>query len=191
MKSHGLPVAKRRKRCSGSKIRVSATTVKQLVLNLAVSPLDKSRGHFSQSQFASQLQISKGTVTTIITNTGLKCYRWIQCHKLTKRHRNAQDEKAKAFIDHFVDNDEWKNIWFSNEACFRLHFHMNRQNERVYHEVTIKTDIPEEDSLIPFDKLQPFLHCYTTVSWHGKSNLRFIEGFADNQSLCKKEGRKL
>ena len=131
----------------------------QLVLNLAVSPPDKSRGHFSQMQIASQLQISKGTVTTIIKNSGLKCYHRIQCHKLTDRHRNARVENFKAFIKRFVDNDEWKNIWFSEEAFFSLHVPLNRKNERVYREVTLKTYFSAEDVLNQFDKQQPSLHC--------------------------------
>lgn len=58
---------------------------------------------------------------------------------------------------------------------------MNRQNERICLEVTLKTNIPAEDLLIQFDKQQASLLCNATVSWHGKSELRFIEGFVDNQ----------
>ena len=105
----------------------------------------------------------------------------IQCHKLTEGHREACIEKAKAFINHFAENGEWKNIWFSDEAHFSLHVPLNGQNERFYCEVMLKTDIPAEDLLIQYDKQQPSLLCYATVSWHGKSELRFIEGFADNQ----------
>ena len=45
----------------------------------------------------------------------------------------------------------------------------------------LKTDIPAEDLLIQYEKQQPSLLCYITVSWHGKLELHFIEGFADNQ----------
>ena len=150
------------------------------MVNLAITP-DKSRRHLSQIEIASELQISKGTISKILVNSDLKCYHQIQCHKLTEGHREARIEKAKAFISHFAENGEWKNIWFSDEAHFSLHVPLNCQNEGIYCEVMLKTDIPAEDLLIQYDKQQPSLLCYATVSWHGKSKLHFIEGFADNQ----------
>ena len=135
LRSDGSPVARRRRRGFGSTITVSTTPVKEAVVNLAVTP-DKSRRHLSQREVTSELHISKGTISKIFVNSDLKCYRRIQCHKLTEGHREARIEKAKAFISRFAENGEWKNIWFSNEARFNLHVPLNRQNERIYREVT-------------------------------------------------------
>ena len=46
----------------------------------------------------------------ILVNSDLKCYRRIQCHKLTKGHREARIEKVKAFISCLAENGEWKHI---------------------------------------------------------------------------------
>ena len=75
-----LPTAKLSKRFvltrgSRSTITVSTTPVKEAVVNLAVTPPDKSRRHLSQREIASELQISKGTISKILVNSDLKCYR--------------------------------------------------------------------------------------------------------------------
>mgnify|MGYP001812451753 CR=1 FL=1 len=58
---------------------------------------------------------------------------------------------------------------------------LNRQNERIYRAVDVKTDIPEEDLLTEIDTQQPSIMCYAAVSWHGKTALGFVEGYAPNQ----------
>lgn len=190
LRSDGSPVARRRRTGSGTAIRVSTSPVRDAVVDLAVTPPDKSRRHFSQREIASELSISKGTVSTILANSGLKCYRRIQCHKLNEIHCEARVEKAEAFINRFDESNEWKNIWFSDEAHFSLHTPLNRQNERIYREVTLKTNIPAEDLIIQHDKQQPSLLCYAAVSWYGKSELRFIDGFAENQDNIPASRRK-
>ena len=70
---------------------------------------------------------------------------------------------------------------------------LNIQNERVYREVTLKTDIPAEDMLIQFERQQPSLHC--TQLCCGMAN-RICVSLKDlltikKISLFQKEGRKL
>ena len=62
---------------------------------------------------------------------------------------------------------------------------LNTQNDRIYREVRVKTDIPEEDLLVEYDNLQPSVLCYAAVSWYSKTELRFLEGYYQSP-----EGRK-
>ena len=156
-----------------------STPVKDRIVTLAVTPPDKSRRHSSQRQIASQLGISKGTVFNVLKESQLKCFRRIRCHKLTESHREARVSKASALLQRFTDS--WKNIWFSDESCFSISAPLNRQNERIYREVGLKTDIPADDLIVQIDKQQQTIMCYAAVSWHGKTGLRFIEGVAGNQ----------
>ena len=67
---------------------------------------------------------------------------------------------------------------------------LNRQNERLYRDVTVKTEIKEEDLLVEKDSQMPSLLCYGAVSWHGKSKLYFIEGDAYGQEELPRYKRK-
>ena len=64
---------------------------------------------------------------------------------------------------------------------------MNTQNDRIYREVRVKTDIPEEDLFVEHDKLQPSVLCYAAVSWYGKTELRFFEGYYQSSAGRKKK----
>lgn len=188
IKDGGAQASKQRKKGSGTVRRVSNSPVRQAVITLAVSPQDKSRRHSSQRQIATALNISKGTVHNILKKSNLKCYKRIQCHKLTPAHRLGRTNKAEALAIRFIDS--YRNIWFSDEAHFSLSPPINRQNERIYREVRLKTDIPQEDLLVQCDKQQPSLMCYGSVSYHGKTELRFIEGFAPGQDDIPRYKRK-
>ena len=84
-------------------------------------------------------------------------------------------------IDRFDEEDEWKSVWFSDKSFFMLRAPMNRHTERIYREVSVKTDIEEKDLLGEIDRQQPSIMCYGAVSWHGKTELRFIQGWAPDQ----------
>lgn len=179
MRNNGSEEAIYRKTGSGKTSNVATTPVKQRIVTLAVTPPDKSRRHSSQREIASELGVSKGTVFNVLQQSQLKCFRRVQCHKLTPFHCEARVQKALALIDRF--SNSWKDIWFSDEACFSISPPLNRQNERIYREVRLKTDIPPEDIIVQVDKQQPSIMCYAAVSWHGKTNLKFVEGYADGQ----------
>lgn len=100
--------------------------------------------------------------------------------------------KSRALADRFGQMDAWKKVWFSDEAKFSLRSPSNSQNERIYREVTVKTDILSEDLLVEYDNLQPSVFCYGAVSFYGKTELRFIEGFASDQEHlpCYRRKRK-
>lgn len=173
--------AKTRKYGSGTTTKYDSP-VKQSVQSLALTPEGSpTRGHYSQRQIAAELNISKGTVFNILKESGLKCYRRIKCHGLTELHKQQREVKAMAMIDRFERDEKWKNIWFSDEASFMLRAPINRQNERIYRAVSVKTDIEEKDLLVEIDRQQPSIMCYGAVSWHGKTGLRFIEGWASDQ----------
>ena len=65
--------------------------------------------------------------------------------------------KAAALIERFEQTDEWKQIWFSDEAS------LNSQNERIYREVLVKTDIPSDQLLVEGDRQQTSLMAYGAV----------------------------
>ena len=88
-------------------------------------------------------------------------------------------------INGFEPECAWKRVWFSDEARLSLRPTLNTQNDRIYREVRLKTDIPEADRLLEYDNLQPFVLCYAAVSWFGKTELRFLEGYYQSP-----EGRK-
>lgn len=67
---------------------------------------------------------------------------------------------------------------------------MNRQNERLYRAVELKTEIPEHELVVEVDKQQPSIMAYASVSWHGKTELRFLEGFAEGQDNVVPSKRK-
>ena len=179
MKQKSSAEAIHRQPGTGKTSNVATTPVKERIVTLAVTPPDKSRRHSSQRQIASELGVSKGTVFSVLQQSQLKCFRRVQCHKLTTTHREARIDKASALLHRF--SDSWKNIWFSDEASFSVSPPLNRQNERIYREVRLKTDIPAEDLVVQIDKQQPSIMCYAAVSWHGKTELRFIEGHASGQ----------
>ena len=71
LRSDGSPVARKRKRGPGSKIRVPATPAGEAMVNLAVIPPDKSRMHLSHREISIALQILKCTINTISMNSGV------------------------------------------------------------------------------------------------------------------------
>ena len=160
------------------------------VKELAVTP-EGSRGilhHLSQREIATEMGISKGTVFNILSKSRLKCYRRIKCNILTEQHEESRKNKALAMADRFVDS--WKNVWFFDEAQFGLRAPLNSQNDIIYREVDVKTDIPNEDLLVEVDRLQPSVLCYAAVSWYGKTELRFVEGDAAGQEDIPQYRRK-
>ena len=190
MKDDGEEEAMVRKRGSGTS-RKFDSPVKQSVQRLALTPESSpTRGHHSQRQIAAQLNISKGTVFNILKESSLKCYRRIKCHGLTDRHKQQREIKAMAMVNRFEEDEKWKNIWFSDESSFMLRAPINRQNERIYREVNVKTDIDEKDLLVGIDRQQPSIMCYGAVSWYGKTELRFIEGWAPDQDHLPPSRRK-
>jgi len=181
LRIEGSPTAKKRIRGSGRAVTIDSPTRRQ-VLTLAVSPQNSPRrGHRSQRQISRELGISKGSVSKIIKKSKLKCFRRVKCNVLTQQHKDARRLKSQTLIDRFRDNDLWKRVWFSDEASISLFSPLNRQNERIYREVTLKTEIPRNELLVEIDSQQPSIMCYGAVSWLGKTQLRFIEGFADGQ----------
>ena len=190
LKDDGEEKAMVRRRGSGTTKKFDSP-VKQTVQRLAVTPEGSpTRGHHSQRQIAAQLNISKGAVFNILKESGLRCYRRIKCQGLTQHHKEQRETKAMAMVDRFEEEDEWKSVWFSDESSFMLRAPMNRQNERIYREVSVKTDIEEKDLLVEIDRQQPSIMCYGAVSWHGKTELRFIEGWAPDQGHLPPSRRK-
>jgi len=116
-------------------------------------------------------------VFEILKETELKCYRRIKCNLLSERHQEMRKNKSLSLINRFEPESAWKRLWFSDEARFSLRPPLNTQNDRIYREVRVKTDIPEEDLLVEYDSLQPSVLCYAAVSWYGKTELRFVEGY--------------
>ena len=177
----GMNDASKRK-CGSGTVTKFDSPKKAAVQCLAVTPEGSpNRGHLSQRQIAIELQMSKGAVFNILKESGLKCYRRIKCHTLTEQHKQQREIKAAAMINWFEHNERWKFVWFYDEASFMLQAPLNRQNERIYRAVNLKTDIPDEDLLSEIDQQQPSIMCYAAVSWQGKTALRFIEGYAANQ----------
>ena len=130
-----------------------------------------NRRHFSQREIARHLKISKTSVFEILKESERKCYRRIKCNFLSERHQEMRKNKSLALINRFEPECAWKRIWFSDEAKFSLRPPLNTQNDRIYREVRVKTDIPEEDLFVEHDKLQPSVLCYAAVSWYGKTEL--------------------
>lgn len=177
----GSPAAKLRKGGSGRRMKFDSVT-RQTVVELAITPeTSPKRGHSSQREICRQMNLSKGTVFRILKNSKLKCYKRIKCNYLTEAHKQSRQEKCLAMIDRFKEQDKWKQVWFSDEANFCLHPKINLQNERIYRAVELKTDINNDDLLVEVEKQQPSIMCYGAISWYGKTELRFIEGYAAEQ----------
>jgi len=189
MKEDGEDASKR-KHGTGTTTKFDSP-VKESVLQLAVTPQGSpNHGHYSQRQIAAQLQMSKGAVFNILKESELKCYRRIKCNALSDHHKQQREIKAAAMIDRFERSEQWKFIWFSDEASFMLRAPLNRQNERIYRAVNAKTDIAENDLLAEIDTQQPSVLCYAAVSWFGKTALRFVEGYAPQQDHLAPSKRK-
>lgn len=187
LKREGPETASTRKKGTGPQKRIS-DEARATVKDLAVSPVrhgSTNRRHFSQREIARHLNISKTSVFEILKESELKCYRRIKCNLLSERHQEMRKNKSLALINRFESECAWKRVWFSDEAKFSLRPPLNTQNDRIYREVRVKTDIPEEDLLVEYDKLQPSVLCYAAVSWYGKTELRFLEGYYQSS-----EGRK-
>ena len=90
MRSNSSEEASHRLSGSGLTSNVATTPVKQRIVTLAVTPPDKSRRHSSQREIAFELGVSKGTVFNVLQQSQLKCFRRVQCHKLTPSHRQAR-----------------------------------------------------------------------------------------------------
>ena len=121
-----------------------------MVKGLAVSPVRHGameRRHFSQRKIARYLNISKTSVFEILKSE-LKCYRRIKCNLLPERHQGMRENKSLALINCFKPECVWKRVWFSDEARFLLRSPLNRQNDCIYRQVHVKTDIAEEDLLV-------------------------------------------
>lgn len=191
LKREGSPLACSRKEGSGPAKRITEEDCAR-VKELAVTPEGyMGRGilrHLSQRRISQELSISKGAVFNILSNSKLKCYRRIKCHILTEDHKEKRMTKALAMANRF--GETWKCVWFSDESHFGLQAPLNNQNDRIYREVTVKTDIPSKDLLVEVDRLQPSVMCYAAVSWYGKTELRFVEGQAAGQEHLPPSRRK-
>jgi predicted transcriptional regulator len=191
LKRVGSPEAKKRKVGTGSSKKIDSPLkmeIKRLALTPENSPIH--RRHSSQREIAKELNISQSSVSRQLRLSNLKCYRRVRCNKLTAIHREGRMLKASALIERFEQNDEWQQIWFSDEASFNLSPPLNSQNERIYREVLVKTDIPCEQLLVEGDRQQPSVTVYGAVSWKGKTQLRFLEGFAEGQENIAPSRRK-
>lgn len=187
LKRDGSLLASARKKGTGPAKRISdedRTRVKEL----AVSPVGRPNRHLSQREIAVEMGLSKGSVFNILSQSKLKCYRRVKCNILTEQHEERRMNMSLAMADRF--DHSWKNVWFSDEAHFGLRAPLNSQNERIYREVNVKTDIPNEDLLIEVDKMQPSVMCYAAVSWYGRTELRFVEGEAAGQGDVPPHRRK-
>ena len=106
---------------------------------MAVTPEGSpEKGHLSQRSISRELGVSKGTVWNVLKKSDLKCYRKVKCQILTPALKESRQLKANALFERF-QNEEWKSVWFSDEASFSLKPQLNRQNERFYRAVTLKT----------------------------------------------------
>ena len=76
LKIHGAVAAEKRKPGTGTVTRIDSP-IKEAVLDLSMSPVDKSRRHSSQREISRELGISKWSVYHIKKQVGLKCYRGI------------------------------------------------------------------------------------------------------------------
>ena len=187
LKRHGSPVAASRMMGSGRRRSIDSPT-KEAIVNLALTPPDRTRRHLSQREIASELNISKGTVFQVLNESSLQCYKRVQCQGLSEANRIARKQKSMLLINRF--EDQWRGVWFSDEASFSLHPSLNKQNERIYRSVTCKTNIPPEDLVVESDRQQQSIMCYGAMSWYGKTELRFIEGYAEGQEHLPAYRRK-
>lgn len=187
LKREGSPVAGSRKEGSGRRRSLESPT-REAVVTLAVTPPDKGRRHLSQRQIASELAISKGAVFNILKESSLKCYKRVKCQSLSEAHKESRKQKSQLLINRFQNH--WQDVWFSDEATFMLQPPLNKQNERIYRSVTCKTDIAADDLLVEVDKQQTSVMCYGAMSWHGKTCLRFVEGYAEGQENLPAYRRK-
>ena len=199
LQQDGEEAASTRKSGTGRTRKINSPT-RRLVVDMAVtppgSPTSERKRHLSQREISKELQISLGSVNKVLKDSNLKCYRRIKTNCLTQAHREAREEKCQALRERFQQNNGWKNLWFSDEATFGLHSPLNSQNERIYRAVEVKTEIAEEDLLVESDRQQPSIMVYGAVSFYGKTELRFIEGYAPGQHdlrsyLFLEEERKL
>ena len=174
---------------SGTSCKYDSPT-RRAVLELAVTPPDHRRRHSSQREIYKELGVSKGYVQRTIEKSNLKCFRRIRCHVLTEAHRQTRKTKCDAMLQRFGEGEKWKQVWFSDESTFCLSAPLNRQNERIYRAMDVKTDIPDEDLLVEIDKQQTSIMCYGAVSWHGKTDPYFIEGDAAGQESVAPSRRK-
>ena len=193
LKNENVDSARKRKHGSGS-TRKFGSPVRAAVVQLALTPTrsssSKRRFHLSQRQIASELNLSKGTVFNILNDSSLKCYRRIKTNKLTEAHKGARKMKSRQLLERFHSDESWKSVWFSDESSISISPSLNTQNERVYRAVEVKTEIDEKDLLIETDRNAPSVMCYAAVSWYGKTDLRFIEGYADGQDNVIASKRK-
>lgn len=184
LQQDGEEAASTRKSGTGRTTKINSPT-RRLVVDMAVtppgSPTSERKRHLSQREISKELQISLGSVNKVLKDSNLKCYRRIKTNCLTQAHREAREEKCQALRERFQQNNGWKNLWFSDEATFGLHSPLNSQNERIYRAVEVKTEIEDEDLLVESDRQQPSIMVYGAVSFYGKTELRFIEGYAPGQ----------
>ena len=125
------------------------------------------RRHFNQREIARHLNTSKTSVFEILKESELKCYRQIKCNFFTDQHQKMRENKSLALIDRFEPENAYKKVWFSDEARFLLRPPLNRQNDLFYREVRVKTDIPEEELLVKYEKIAAFcsLLCRCFMVW--------------------------
>ena len=123
LKTIGSPEAKKRKVGTGLSKKIDSP-LKQEIKRLAVTPENSPthRRNSSQREIAKELNISQSFVCRQLQRCNLKCYRRVRCNKLTAIHR-----EGRMLIERFEQTDEWKQIWFSDEASFNLSPPLNSQ----------------------------------------------------------------
>ncbi|KAF4658005.1 hypothetical protein FOL47_008213 [Perkinsus chesapeaki] len=161
---------KRRKPGSGRP--AIAEEVEETVATLLQSDKHTGRRHLSQREASKELHVHQSTVSRIAKKRKLRCFRRVRAQVLKEAHRTGRKSKAHALWNRFRDK-KWRAVWFSDEARFSLNPTFVSQNERVYREVEVKTDIPEEELIVENDSQGPTVLVYGSVSWYGKTPLFF------------------
>ena len=188
----GMPQQAHKRKEGTGKTKPVSSAKRQQVLALMVSDKATGRRHMSQRQAAIAAGISKSTVGFLVKQSGLKCFRKVRGQVLTPVHRESRKAKCEAFLDRFGEtagpHSPWRRLWFSDEARFHLRPPVNSQNERIYREVALKTDLDEEDLVTESDSQGPSVLAYAAVSWYGKTRLHFLDqGKTVNQKVYRDE----
>ena len=157
-----------------------AQEIEDKVISLLQSDKAANRKHLAVRKAADAVGISFKSVTNIAQRKKLKCFRRVKGQILKAIHREKRKLKSSCLLSRF-SNKRWRSVWFSDEARFTCSSPVVTQNERVYREVEIKSEIPESDLVIEADTQGPSVLVYAAVSWHGKTDLFFLDANIDQR----------
>ena len=180
LKSGKSPAAKKRKHGAGTSCTHNTPTKRAVLERFCIEPFwtptnrpDHRKQHSSQRQICKELGVSKGFVYRTIKKSDLKCYRRVKFNVLTEAHQQARKIKCNVMLPRFEAQQQWKQMWFSDEASFSVSAPLNRQNERFYRAVEVKTDISDDNLLVEIDKQTQSMLFYGVVSWYSKNSTPF------------------